>query len=103
MSLRHLSDPEHLPALDRKYVTDRPAVGLGPDDSAPRILLLYGSLRERSYSRLCIEDAARLLRLFGCETRIFDPSTRSEEHTSELQSLISISYAVFCLKQNINH
>src|SRR3546814_13075908 len=78
MSLRHLSDPEHLPALDRKYVIDRPAVGLGPDDPAPRILLLYVSLRERSYSRLCIEEAARLLRLFGCETRIFDPSTRSE-------------------------
>lgn len=75
MSLRHLSDPEHLPALDRKYVIDRPAVDLGPDDPAPRILLLYGSLRERSYSRLCIEEAARLLRLFGCETRIFDPST----------------------------
>src|SRR3546814_8677214 len=32
-----------------------------------------------------------------------DPD-RSEEHTSELQSLMRISYAVFCLKQkNINH
>ncbi|WP_204350020.1 NAD(P)H-dependent oxidoreductase, partial [Serratia marcescens] len=38
-------------------------------------LLLYGSLRERSFSRLCVEEAARLLRFFGCETRIFDPST----------------------------
>src|SRR3546814_5601551 len=75
MPLRHLSDPEHLPALDRQYVIDRPAVGLGPDDPAPRILLLYGPLRERSYSRLCVEEAARLLQLFGCETRIFDPST----------------------------
>lgn len=75
MPLRHLSDPEHLPALDRQYVIDRPAVGLGSDDPAPRILLLYGSLRERSYSRLCVEEAARLLQLFGCETRIFDPST----------------------------
>src|SRR3546814_13944511 len=75
MSLRHLSDPEHLPALDRKSVIDRPAVGLGPDDPAPRILLLYGSLRARSYPRLCIEEAARLLRLFGCETRIFAPPT----------------------------
>src|SRR3546814_1891043 len=28
---------------------------------------------------------------------------RSEEHTSELQSLMSISYAVFCLKKKINH
>ena len=40
----------------------------------PRILLLYGSLRERSYSRLLTEEAARLLRSFGAETRVFDPS-----------------------------
>ncbi len=39
----------------------------------PRILLLYGSLRERSYSRLLVEEADRLLRLMGAETRIFDP------------------------------
>jgi arsenic resistance protein ArsH len=39
----------------------------------PRILLLYGSLRERSYSRLLIEEAARLLRAMGAQTRIFDP------------------------------
>src|SRR3546814_2239848 len=31
--------------------------------------------------------------------RGFDPETRSEEHTSELQSLMRISYAVFCLKK----
>src|SRR3546814_4707537 len=29
--------------------------------------------------------------------------TRSEEHTSELQSLMRISYAVFCLKKKTNH
>ncbi len=40
----------------------------------PRILLLYGSLRERSYSRLAIEESARLLQAMGAETRIFDPS-----------------------------
>jgi arsenical resistance protein ArsH len=40
----------------------------------PRILLLYGSLRERSYSRLLTMEAARLLETFGAETRIFDPS-----------------------------
>lgn len=39
----------------------------------PRILLLYGSLRERSYSRLLTEEAARLLTRLGAETRIFDP------------------------------
>lgn len=39
----------------------------------PRILLLYGSLRERSYSRLLTLEAERLLQHFGAETRIFDP------------------------------
>lgn len=39
----------------------------------PRVLLLYGSLRERSYSRLLTEEAARLLDLMGAETRIYDP------------------------------
>ena len=40
---------------------------------APRIVLLYGSVRERSYSRLLSEEAARLLQAMGCETRTFDP------------------------------
>ncbi|MFZ6779163.1 arsenical resistance protein ArsH [Undibacterium sp. Ji83W] len=40
---------------------------------APRILLLYGSLRERSYSKLLTLEAARLLQAMGAETRIFDP------------------------------
>jgi arsenic resistance protein ArsH len=75
MPLRTLPDPDHLPALDRRYVFDRPGIGLGPGDPPPRVLLLYGSLRERSFSRLCVEEAARVLQLFGCETRIFDPST----------------------------
>jgi arsenic resistance protein ArsH len=75
MPLRALPDPDNLPALDPVYVRQRPALGLGPLDPAPRILLLYGSLRERSFSRLAVEEAARLLRLFGAETRIFDPST----------------------------
>lgn len=40
----------------------------------PRILLLHGSLRQRSFSRLANEEAARILRRLGCETRVFDPS-----------------------------
>jgi arsenic resistance protein ArsH len=71
--LRTLTDPDHLPALDERYAHRRPAAGLG-DGEPPRILLLYGSLRERSFSRLAVEEAARLLRFFGAETRIFDPS-----------------------------
>ncbi len=41
---------------------------------APRILLLYGSLRERSFSRLMTEEAARILTRFGAETKTFCPS-----------------------------
>jgi arsenic resistance protein ArsH len=40
---------------------------------APRILLLYGSLRPTSYSRFLTLEAERLLQLFGAETRVFDP------------------------------
>ena len=40
----------------------------------PKILLLYGSLRTRSFSRLVVEESARLLDAMGAETRIFDPT-----------------------------
>lgn len=43
-------------------------------DHPPRILILYGSLRPRSYSRFLAEEAERLLRYFGCEVQLFDPS-----------------------------
>ena len=45
-----------------------------PSRHAPRFLLLYGSLRERSYSRLLTEEAARLLQAMGGQTRLFDPA-----------------------------
>ena len=41
---------------------------------APRILMLYGSLRERSYSKLLTLEAARLLEAMGAEVKIFDPT-----------------------------
>ncbi|HEX7804006.1 MAG TPA: arsenical resistance protein ArsH [Pseudoxanthomonas sp.] len=40
----------------------------------PRFLLLYGSLRKRSFSKLLALEAARLLEAMGAETRIFDPA-----------------------------
>lgn len=47
-----------------------------PIDAAtpPKILLLYGSLRTRSFSRLMTQEAARVLNKFGAETRIYNPS-----------------------------
>lgn len=56
-------DPPNLEKLAPARVSSHP----------PRFLLLYGSLRERSYSRFMAEEADRLLRSFGAETRIFDP------------------------------
>jgi arsenic resistance protein ArsH len=40
---------------------------------APKVLMLYGSLRERSYSKLLTLEAARLLRAMGAEVKVFDP------------------------------
>ena len=42
-------------------------------DHSPRILLLYGSNRERSYSRLAVLEAGRILEHFGAEVKIFHP------------------------------
>jgi arsenic resistance protein ArsH len=47
--------------------------GVAVSTHKPRMLLLYGSLRERSFSRFLTLEAQRLLEVFGCETRIFNP------------------------------
>jgi arsenical resistance protein ArsH len=75
MRLRSVSDPDTLPAIDRSFLM-RNLIGdiIDPVGHPPRILLLYGSLRERSFSRLVVEECARLLTSFGAEPRIFDPS-----------------------------
>jgi arsenical resistance protein ArsH len=75
MRLRTLRDPDVLPALDLRAALRRPVDGLAANPARPpRILLLYGSLRELSYSRLVVEEAARLVRFLGGEPRIFDPT-----------------------------
>jgi arsenic resistance protein ArsH len=64
------------PALERQFVDVPTLAKLEPSKVSthpPRILLLYGSLRERSFSRFVVEEAARILQSFGAETRIFDP------------------------------
>ena len=43
------------------------------DDSPPRILSLYGSLRPQRYLRVAVEEVGRVLRALGRETKIFDP------------------------------
>jgi arsenical resistance protein ArsH len=70
-----LPSPE-LPNVDAESFRRPELAQLLPAQRAthpPRILLLYGSVRERSYSRLLTEEAARLLQAMGAEPRIFDP------------------------------
>ncbi|MDP3803751.1 arsenical resistance protein ArsH [Brevundimonas sp.] len=64
------------PTPDTRFLDAPDSSRLEPgrrSDHPPRILLLYGSLRERSYSRFATEEAARILERLGCEIRIFDP------------------------------
>lgn len=61
-------DPESLTPIDQGKLF-QPT----PSDHPVRILLLYGSLRERSFSRLAVEEAARILQYYGAETKIFNP------------------------------
>ncbi|MDG2522948.1 arsenical resistance protein ArsH [Caulobacter segnis] len=66
-----------LPALDADFA-DRPTwakLNEGPAvEHPPRILILYGSLRDRSYSRFLALESQRLLERMGAEVKLFDPS-----------------------------
>jgi arsenic resistance protein ArsH len=63
----------------RPELLDMPTIDklepVGDMNHPPRILLLYGSLRERSFSRFLTFEAARILEHFGAEVKIFDPMT----------------------------
>ncbi|PST25396.1 arsenical resistance protein ArsH [Mesorhizobium plurifarium] len=70
-------DSRHdLPAanLQQLRLPDSGALRPAASTHGPRILILYGSLRAVSYSRLLAEEARRLLEFFGAELKMFDPS-----------------------------
>ncbi|SDD21649.1 arsenical resistance protein ArsH [Paracoccus isoporae] len=54
-----------------------------PSTHAPRILILYGSLRSRSFSRFAAEECARILHRYGAEARIFDPAGLPQVDTAD--------------------
>ncbi|WP_255352642.1 arsenical resistance protein ArsH [Aquabacterium sp. NJ1] len=62
-------------AAEHFQVPDLPRLrSTQPSTHAPRFLLLYGSLRQRSFSRLVVEESARLLQAMGADVKIFNPS-----------------------------
>lgn len=72
-----MSETELLPQIEQdcfKPIDRKRLLETALSSHAPRILLLYGSVRKRSYSRFASEEAARILRRLRAETRIFDPS-----------------------------
>lgn len=74
---QHLLELTDLPNIDAALFhapVGADFANLGRATHRPRFLLLYGSLRERSFSRLLTMEAARLLAAMGGEVRIFDPS-----------------------------
>ncbi|EKG6031704.1 arsenical resistance protein ArsH [Salmonella enterica subsp. enterica serovar Infantis] len=62
-----------VPDLSDTAITEQ-KMGIPAISHPPRILILYGSVRERSYSRLATEEAGRLLTAMGADVRIFNPS-----------------------------
>ncbi|UXS01270.1 arsenical resistance protein ArsH [Agrobacterium tumefaciens] len=66
---------DHLPALasEHLHAIDHDALRPAFSRHKPRILILYGSLREVSYSRLLAFEVKRLLEKMGCDIRVFDP------------------------------
>jgi arsenic resistance protein ArsH len=74
-------------------------------DHPPRVLLLYGSLRKRSFSRLMSQEAAQILTRLGATTKIFNPAGLplpddcdvNHEKVQELRELMTWSEAmVWC-------
>ncbi|EJG2386251.1 arsenical resistance protein ArsH [Kluyvera ascorbata] len=64
---------EQFPALTADCFDEHIAERL-PSQEPPRILILYGSVRERSYSRFAAEEAGRLMSAMGAEVKMFNPS-----------------------------
>src|SRR3546814_3234527 len=64
----------------------------------------YSPKSSNTWTRLCRSQLATLIAAAGLTVReAMRSKERSEEHTSELQSLMRISYAVFCLKKKKKH
>lgn len=69
-----LGDMPQMEAASFKAIDETSLLDPTRSSHAPRVLLLYGSVRQRSFSRLATQEAARILEAFGAETQIYNPS-----------------------------
>ncbi len=65
--------PNNIDSKCLQPIDPQPYITADDDGHAPRILLLYGSLRQRSFSRLVAQESAEVLQYLGAETKIFNP------------------------------
>lgn len=96
--MTNFEQPPSFPALQTVHYRQPTIDALRPgavSTHPPRILMLYGSLRKRSFSRLLTHEATRLLQAMGAEVRICHadglplPDATGEDHTkvAELRAL----------------
>ena len=87
-----LSDVVDIPSVGKLQITNT-------STHAPRILLLYGSLRKKSFSKAVIEESERILKILGAKVKIFHPSglpfpddaDESHPKVQELRELVNWS------------
>src|SRR3546814_10704183 len=84
------------PAVDTSRLPRQPAAAYSYPPSWERSWAAAGADASTRAASRGIGGSALIM----CRVLLLTPQTRSEEHTSELQSLMRISYAVFCLTKN---
>lgn len=70
-----MEDTDWISRLELETAINMAEADLARTKTRLRVLVLYGSLRKRSYSKLMAFEAARILHRLGCDVRIFDPSS----------------------------
>ncbi|KAL2802997.1 flavoprotein-like protein [Aspergillus granulosus] len=90
------STPDWVSNLELTSVLDMAEKDLAATNSRLKVLVLYGSLRRRSYSRLVAFEASRILFRLGCDVRVFNPEglpvKNDTEHTHpKVQELRALS------------
>ncbi|CAD6588512.1 MAG: hypothetical protein ASARMPREDX12_003353, partial [Alectoria sarmentosa] len=83
-------------ALELDTVTEMAQKDLQATNQPLRVLVLYGSLRQRSYSKLMAFEASRILHRLGCDVRVFDPThlpvkNDADEKHEKVQELRALS------------